>query len=625
MRTQNVRRDPNIIVGNNLYQSKKIWISAIIVGIASETFLLGTSGTTVKAETTNTETPADQTEVTSNSDTAITTKEQAIKANQLFGDCYWYINDNGELHIGSSTDKPGMLGPSDDADGNDIAPWTESRAVKEVVLDSPVVANARSGLLFYHLYNLTNIVNIKNLDTSNVVDAEYMFGDDIKLGSLDVENFNTAKVKDFESMFFNDLDLNSPLNVGNFDTSNATDMGNMFEACGKVTSLDVSKWNTSKVSDFDQMFAGVGIKSIDISNFDMTTKDPIYDFNADSLAMFANDPIKDIDLGPKNDFSNSGHVYAGNFTFSHTDFENNPTLMTDSGTTKVSFADEKDPNYLGNIYNGDGKGPKMVLVSGANIVKDYDVKLNYKITDPNKTGQIDLGKYNMYGGEAKTIDTPSNAQYPKYLADSKTITLNVKTAEDGTKSIVTDPETITYTKPADPVKPVKPINPSKPVKPVTPSKPARPTNSSSSSSESPAPDVEEYDQTVATFSDKPDVSLYDLSEDKMAVDKDRALAPKSDWKADKVVTINKVKYYRVATNEWVKSNQVYSYSPTDEIVRTNAGNYKTLLNAEGNPIKSRALAANTSWKTDRIAYINDQRYYRVATNEFVSASDSYLD
>jgi hypothetical protein len=37
------------------------------------------------------------------------------------------------------------------------------------------------------------------------------------------------------------------------------------------------------------------------------------------------------------------------------------------------------------------------------------------------------------------------------------------------------------------------------------------------------------------------------------------------------------------------------------------------------------LAPNTSWFSDRITYvINGEEYYRVATNEFVSAKDAYV-
>lgn len=44
------------------------------------------------------------------------------------------------------------------------------------------------------------------------------------------------------------------LDVSNWDTSKVTDMSGIFSGCNSLTSLDVSKWNTSKVTDMSWMF-----------------------------------------------------------------------------------------------------------------------------------------------------------------------------------------------------------------------------------------------------------------------------------------------------------------------------------------------------------------------------------
>ena len=44
------------------------------------------------------------------------------------------------------------------------------------------------------------------------------------------------------------------LNVSCFDTSNVTDMSGMFYACSSLTNLDLSSFDTSKVTNFDKMF-----------------------------------------------------------------------------------------------------------------------------------------------------------------------------------------------------------------------------------------------------------------------------------------------------------------------------------------------------------------------------------
>lgn len=42
-----------------------------------------------------------------------------------------------------------------------------------------------------------------------------------------------------------------------------------------------------------------------------------------------------------------------------------------------------------------------------------------------------------------------------------------------------------------------------------------------------------------------------------------------------------------------------------------------LVDSKGNAVTNRSLLADTAWYSDRIAYINGKTYYRVATNEFV--------
>ncbi|MBR4464218.1 MAG: BspA family leucine-rich repeat surface protein, partial [Treponema sp.] len=46
------------------------------------------------------------------------------------------------------------------------------------------------------------------------------------------------------------------LDVSKFDTSNVTDMSTMFSWCKALTSLDVSKFDTSKVTTMGFMFYG---------------------------------------------------------------------------------------------------------------------------------------------------------------------------------------------------------------------------------------------------------------------------------------------------------------------------------------------------------------------------------
>jgi surface protein len=58
------------------------------------------------------------------------------------------------------------------------------------------------------------------------------------------------------------------LNVSNWDTSKVTNMDNMFQYCNGLKSLDLSSWRTSQVTDMAKMFHGCqNLTSLDLSNW----------------------------------------------------------------------------------------------------------------------------------------------------------------------------------------------------------------------------------------------------------------------------------------------------------------------------------------------------------------------
>ena len=89
-----------------------------------------------------------------------------------------------------------------------------------------------------------------------------------KLTTLDMSVFNTSNATNMSYMFSNCSALTS-LNVSGFNTSNVTDMRSMFNGCSALTSLDVSGFNTSNVTKMDYMFDNCStLTSLDVSNFD---------------------------------------------------------------------------------------------------------------------------------------------------------------------------------------------------------------------------------------------------------------------------------------------------------------------------------------------------------------------
>ena len=104
--------------------------------------------------------------------------------------------------------------------------------------------------------NLTAIEGMANLNTANVTDMGNMFQGCSGLTSLDVSSFNTANVTNMEDMFYNCSTLTS-LDLSSFNTANVKSMSYMFSDCSGLTAIYVGEgWSTAAVTDGTGMFNG---------------------------------------------------------------------------------------------------------------------------------------------------------------------------------------------------------------------------------------------------------------------------------------------------------------------------------------------------------------------------------
>ena len=95
-----------------------------------------------------------------------------------------------------------------------------------------------------------------------------MFEGCSKLTSLDLTTFNTENVQNNCSMFKDCSSLTS-LTFGNFYVGFSTNLSAMFQGCSALTSVDLSKFNTANVIDMQYMFDGCkSLASLDVSMFD---------------------------------------------------------------------------------------------------------------------------------------------------------------------------------------------------------------------------------------------------------------------------------------------------------------------------------------------------------------------
>ena len=94
-----------------------------------------------------------------------------------------------------------------------------------------------------------------------------MFSSCSGLTSLDLSGFDTSGVTDMSNMFDGCSGLTS-LDLSGFDTSQVSRIYSMFDGCSSLTSLDLSGFDTSKVTSMNSMFSGCsGLTSLDLSGF----------------------------------------------------------------------------------------------------------------------------------------------------------------------------------------------------------------------------------------------------------------------------------------------------------------------------------------------------------------------
>ena len=150
--------------------------------------------------------------------------------------------------------------------------------VTKVVFE-PAFADARPTNCngwFQGCEKLTSIEGIEYLNTSQVTDMHNMFYNCYYLQTTDFSGFDTRKVKDMSNMFYNCGSLKS-LDISNFNTSEVTNMRSMFYHCIGLTSLDLSHLNTSKVSIMISMFQSCfNLLSVNLSGWDTRNVGSMY-------------------------------------------------------------------------------------------------------------------------------------------------------------------------------------------------------------------------------------------------------------------------------------------------------------------------------------------------------------
>ena len=124
------------------------------------------------------------------------------------------------------------------------------------------VVNAYTACNEVYIYDDGSITSLADLFHKNNTTARDKITGLGVIGGYFVNNTRTTNM-------FNNCSALTSLDVSGFDSSKVTDMSGMFNGCSSLTSIDVSKFNTSKVVDMNTMFTNCHkLSSLDVSGFD---------------------------------------------------------------------------------------------------------------------------------------------------------------------------------------------------------------------------------------------------------------------------------------------------------------------------------------------------------------------
>ena len=116
----------------------------------------------------------------------------------------------------------------------------------------------------------TSETDFFNLRTNNGINMDFLFYE-YQGEELDVSILKTVNTTSMRAMFKQCNKLRELIGLDKFNTSNVTNMGEMFYDCYYITKLDLSGFDTRNVTFMGGMFCICeNLEELDIRNFDMT-------------------------------------------------------------------------------------------------------------------------------------------------------------------------------------------------------------------------------------------------------------------------------------------------------------------------------------------------------------------
>ncbi len=536
---------------------------------------------------------------------------------------------NLQLRIGNTDlSKVEVLGYTEE--NTDVSWYARyPKDVTSVVIVGNVKADKDQGSLFSSMPQLTSVTGLDKLDTSSAVNLSHMFDGDKALSSVDLSDIDMSSAKNTDGLF-SGTNL-STLTLGNKSVLSAS--------CGIPTTytLDGKTYSSNTWYNKSQPNATpiTTDKLIEMYSADSTGDKP-------HVTWTRVNPVKQVDYYIQYVDSSTGKVIPG------ATYDTNEkgvvgdkidlSLYSPSKVGRLQSGYESQKASSTGVIESDGAGKYYVKVPiaplaavkisvsqkiGSDAPKDVSFKIpindtSYKYADianPANT-TIDLNKSTIKIGDATA---ESLAKYSSTSKDLNSILSAAITSQYNKSNVFGDDAAGTTPITVNAVYTKKSTSGGSSSSGNHHNSNNSNENNTEDNTENKGGTTTEVKQTISTTNK--DVNLYD-KDGKLITD--RVLAENSAWFSDQTYDLNGTSYYRVANDEYVKASDVYIYTAENHIVDVKGKSIVFMVDSNGHKVTNRALGPNSEWYSDRYTIINGQKYYRVATDEFVSAADIAL-
>ena len=121
--------------------------------------------------------------------------------------------------------------------------------------------------MFKNAVNLTTVAGLSG--STNLTDVGEMFEGCTSLSSVDISALSTGTLTDAREMFKDCASVSSIDFASDFDTSGVSDFTEMFAGCKNATSINVASFDTSSATTFESMFEECNkVSGLDVSGWD---------------------------------------------------------------------------------------------------------------------------------------------------------------------------------------------------------------------------------------------------------------------------------------------------------------------------------------------------------------------